>query len=103
MKAIRTRYYGGTNYKGSRLVATDGDKNRISISYPHEFNSAEAHELVAYLLMHKMGWNNQLVGGEFERDQYWTMIPVVGRDVTPAYETFLSSERFRDYASVRGL
>ena len=103
MKAIRTRYYGATNYKGSRLVATDGDKNRLSIGYPHQFTSAEAHELAAYLLMRKMQWNNKLVGGEFERDQYWTMIPVVGRAVTPAYETFLSSERFRDYASVRGL
>jgi hypothetical protein len=92
MKAIRTKYYGATNFRGSRIVASDGDKNSISISYPHELNADEAHELVAYLLMQKMNWPNQLIGGGFKNDMYWTMIPVIERNAVPAYKTFLMSD-----------
>lgn len=108
MKAIRTRYYGATNFKGSRIVATDGDKNSISISYPHELNSDEAHELAAYLLMQKMGWENQLVGGGFDNDMYWTMLPKRhgvllaqwGDETTPAYKTFLTQPKIvAEYAA----
>ena len=93
MKAIRTRYYGATNTKGSKIVASDGDRNSISISYPHGLNSDEAHELAAYLLMQKMQWPNQLIGGGFQNDYYWTMVPMVERSGKPAYADFLTSPR----------
>jgi hypothetical protein len=100
MKGIRTRYYGATNTKGSKIIATDGDRNLISIGYPHGLNSDEAHELAAYLLMRKMGWPNQLIGGGFQNDMYWTMVPVAGRDAKPAYADFLASERIKaEYAA----
>lgn len=89
MKAIRTRYYGPTNTKGSRIVASDGDGNSTSIGYPHSFNSDEAHELAAYLLMEKMQWTNQIIGGGFQRDMYWTMIPRERGDKA-GYTLFLS-------------
>ena len=95
MKAIRTRYYGPTNTKGSKIVATDGDRNSISISYPYGLNSDEGHELAAYLLMQKMKWNNQLVGGGFQNDMYWTMVECLGRDVVPAYATFLTQPKIQ--------
>ena len=108
MKAIRTRYYGATNFRGSRIVATDGDKNSISIGYPHGLNTDEAHELAAYLLMQKMNWSNQLVGGGFSNDMYWTMLPYCygtirtqhGTPVTPAYKTFLTQPKIvAEYAA----
>ena len=76
MKAIRTRYYGPTNTRGSRIVASDGDHNSISISYPHGLDSDKGHELAAYLLMQKMGWANKIIGGGFRHDMYWTMLPL---------------------------
>lgn len=108
MKAIRTRYYGCTNTRGSRIVASDGDRNSISIGYPHGLDSSDAHELAAYLLMRKMGWPNQLVGGGFQHDMYWTMVPLRhgvllsqwGDETTPAYVTFLTQEKIRnEYAA----
>lgn len=75
MKAIRTRYYGPTNTRGSRIVASDGDHNRISIPYPHDLTSDDAHEKAAYALMAKMNWPNTLIGGGFANDNYWVMIP----------------------------
>lgn len=89
MKAIRTRYVGPTNTRGARIIASDGDRNSISISYPHSLNSDEGHELAAYLLMEKMQWTNRIIGGGFQRDMYWTMIPRERGDVA-GYTLFLS-------------
>ena len=90
MKSIRTRYYGPTNTKGSKIIASDGDKNSITISYPYQLNSDTAHELAAYRLMEKMDWPNELNGGEFANDQFWIMLPRVDRSYPPAYKTFFA-------------
>ena len=71
MKAIRTRFYGATNHRGSRIVATDGNRNSYSIPYPHELNSDEAHRKAAYALRDKMAWKGELIGGGFKNDEYW--------------------------------
>ena len=71
MKAIRTRYHGATNTRGSRIIASDGDGNRASIPYPHELNSEEAHRKAALALCAKMGWNPAgLVTGWHGADAY---------------------------------
>jgi hypothetical protein len=97
MKAIRTRYVGSTNTRGSRIIATDADGNKVSIGYPHELNSDEGQELAAYLLMKKMGWGCELVGGGFGHDMYWAMIPRLG-DARPAFEWFLEQPKFAQRA-----
>ncbi len=74
MKAIRTRFYGPTDTRGSRIVADDGDGNRISESYDHALNSDDNHMGVAYLLMHKMNWSGQLVGAWYKNDCYWVTV-----------------------------
>lgn len=76
MKAIRTRYSGPTNTRGSRFTACDSDGNRVTLSYDYALNADENHEKAAYALMGKMGWTNKLIGGGFGNDMYWTMIPV---------------------------
>lgn len=77
MKAIKTKYYGPGNVRGSRIIASDMDRNKFIMSYDHGLNSDENHEKAAYLLMTKMGWPNTLVGGGFKDCNVWVMLPYV--------------------------
>lgn len=63
MKAIITKYKGPTNTKGSRIYASDGDNNRISIPYPYELSGEAVHKEAAIALCKKMGWPTDLLGG----------------------------------------
>jgi hypothetical protein len=63
MKAILTKYKGPTNTKGSRIIASDEDGNRISISYPYELSGEAVHHKAAKALCDKMGWTGHLIGG----------------------------------------
>lgn len=64
MIAIETTYHGPTNTRGSRISATaDGGRPRVSIPYPHELNSREAHIKAARKFLEKMGWYGELVTG----------------------------------------
>lgn len=63
MKAISTRYKGPTDTKGARIVATDSDNNRVTISYPYELSGEDVHRKAAEALCAKMGWTGKLIGG----------------------------------------
>ena len=67
MKAIETTYHGPTNTKGSRIIADDGDGNRLTISYPHELSGEAVHRKAAEALRDKMGWSGRLIGGATKR------------------------------------
>jgi len=90
MKAIRTRYHGPTNTRGSRISATDSDGNRVTISYDYSLNSDKLHEKAAYTLMEKMMWPNEVVGGGFGSDTFWIMLP---REIhlIPFYKVYFNS------------
>jgi hypothetical protein len=75
MKAIRTRFLSSTNTKPSRYLASDSDGNQIVLSTDHALTSDGNHRRAAQALLVKMGWPNQLVGGGYGNDMYWTMIP----------------------------
>ena len=62
-KAIVTRYKGPTNCRGSRIIADDGDGNRIAIPYSYELSAEACHRKAAEALRDKMGWKGTLVGG----------------------------------------
>lgn len=66
MKAIVTKYHGPTDYKGSRITASDEDGNRITISYPHELSGEQVHRKAAQALCDKMGWSGELTGGSLK-------------------------------------
>ena len=72
MKAIRTRYHGPTNTRGSRISADDGDGNRVTIPYPHELSGEKVHRRAAQTLCDKMGWRGAITGGAYKHDYYWT-------------------------------
>ena len=63
MKAIVTKYLPCSSSRGSRIVASDEDGNRISIPYPHELSGADVHAKAATALCQKMSWSGSLIGG----------------------------------------
>lgn len=62
-KSIGVRYVGPTNYKGSRLIADDGGRNRVTVSYDYGLNHDELYASAALALMAKMGWTGTLIQG----------------------------------------
>jgi hypothetical protein len=64
MIAIETKYYGATNTRGSKIIASTANGQRLSFPYDHEGNE---HERAADALARKMGWLDngkfRLVGG----------------------------------------
>lgn len=67
MKAIETHYLGPTNTKGTRIVAHDGDNNRIVVDYTATLTLTESYRAAAEALCNKMGWKGELVGGATKR------------------------------------
>ena len=66
MKAIRTKYLGPTNTKGSRIRASDEDGNSITIGYPHELSGEAVHRAAAEALCAKMNWAGAMVAGSLK-------------------------------------
>jgi hypothetical protein len=65
MKAIVTKYHGPTDFKGSRITASDEDGNKVTIGYPHELSGEAVHRKAAVALCEKMNWSGaeSLIGG----------------------------------------
>jgi galactose mutarotase-like enzyme len=63
VKAITVRYKGPTDTKGSRLIASDMDGNRVTVGYPHELSVDAVYRLAADALCVKMEWKGEIVGG----------------------------------------
>ncbi len=66
MKAIRTRYKGPTDFKGSRIIASDEDGNRITIGYDDALGTENAHKAAAVALCEKMNWAQDMIGGSLK-------------------------------------
>lgn len=78
-KAISTRYRGATNTRGSVIIASDSDNNRVSIPYPHELNSDDAHRKAAESLRDKMGWKGELIEGGTKTGRVFVFLPTLYR------------------------
>lgn len=74
MQAIRTKYIGPSNSKGSRIQAKCEAKT-IYVSYDHALNIDENHKAACDALLSAMGWNTDgygdMVGGVFDNCHYW--------------------------------
>lgn len=81
MNAITTKYIGATDFKGSRIKATAGNGQTVTISYPHEYNSEDAHAQAAIALCIKMNW---LPTDRFE-DNQWEHDALVGGGTKDGY------------------
>lgn len=64
MKAIQTRIYPATDFKGCRVTAWTKGGNRITIPYQYELTDSAANQLQAALdLCIKLEWQGDLQGG----------------------------------------
>lgn len=63
MKAIVTKYLSPTATKGSRIKASDGDGNTVTVPVEYDCSLAEAHLGAAYALCAKMDWLGYLAQG----------------------------------------
>lgn len=63
MKAIRVKYLGPTNTKGSRLRASAEGGCSKTIPYPHELSGEACYAAAAVALCEKMNWGGSLIGG----------------------------------------
>lgn len=74
MQAIRTRYLGATNYKGSRIQAKC-EARSIIVPWDHNLDIAENHKAACQQLLNELGWKDPfyqpMVGGSFDNDYYW--------------------------------
>lgn len=69
MKAIRTKYFGPGYSKGSRIIASDSDNNRVTVSYDCALSSDDNHQAAAQALLRKMGWTGSLIMGGWKRGE----------------------------------
>ncbi len=73
MQAIRTRYHGATNTRGSRIVAKC-DAGTFSMPYNHALGIWENHATAAAILLERLSWGKPYAGGCFGNDYYWTAV-----------------------------
>jgi hypothetical protein len=76
MQAIRTRYHGATNTKGSRLSAK-GEAKTMYFGYDHALGSELGHATAAHAYANSLGWlkdGSKLIGGVFGNDHYWVIV-----------------------------
>ena len=62
MQAIKTRYLGPTNFKGSRIKAT-AQAGSVTVSYDHALNLDENHAAAARVLMERLDWGYSIRSG----------------------------------------
>ncbi len=74
MKAIKTTYKGPTDSRGSRIIASDEDGNRVTISYPYELSGEAVHRKAAEALCAKMEWNGNLAGGSLKNGYVFVFV-----------------------------
>jgi hypothetical protein len=68
MKAIMTKYFGATNFRGSRIKAYDNSGNSVTVPYDYEAAEDEdVHRKAAEALRDKMGWTGELAGGATDK------------------------------------
>jgi hypothetical protein len=70
MQAIRTRYYGPTDSRGSRIIARCGGGS-VTMPYSYALNTEGNHAAAAQLLLQKLNWARVYFGGCFNGDYYW--------------------------------
>ena len=71
MKAIKTKCLSPTDFKGTRVKASDGDGNNVTLSWDYAHDRPGNHQIAAEELCLKMEWKGTLKGGWFENEMYW--------------------------------
>jgi hypothetical protein len=77
MQAIRTRYFGPTHVRSSRIQAK-AEAGAIYVAYDHSLTIGGNHKAACDKLLAKLRWRpsdansyTPVVGGVFNGDYYW--------------------------------
>jgi hypothetical protein len=70
MQAIRTRYHGATNTRGSRITASC-EAGSLTMPFDYSLNDEGNHAKAAQLMIKRLGWSGLFLGGQFDGDHYW--------------------------------
>ncbi len=57
MQAIRTKYHGPSNTRGSYMTA-DAESGTVKMSYNHSLSVSDNHAAVCQAYITKMGWDS---------------------------------------------
>lgn len=74
-QAILTRFFGPTNVKGSRVIATCEASRHVpgctvTMHWDHALNGDENHAKAAIALANKLGWTGEMAGGSLPGSGY---------------------------------
>ena len=68
MQTIETKYHPATNHKPSRISAeASGYQAKIFVSYDHSLNSDDNHTKAANMLLEKLKWTGDYIGGHTKK------------------------------------
>jgi len=88
-RSITTKYFGPSNVKGSRIIATasgDGPGNpKIIMWYDHALGVDENHAKAARLLAEKLGWSGKWVMGGAKTGAVFVLVET-GNKVCEGFE-----------------
>jgi hypothetical protein len=77
MQAIVTKYFGPTDFRGSRVKA-EADAGSVTVSWDHALNSEDNHRKAALALCGKLGWTvpspDSLVGGGLPKSSGYAFV-----------------------------
>jgi hypothetical protein len=72
MQAIKTAYYGPTDRRGSRMIASLSDGRRVKVEYDHGLDLDGNHRKACEAMMARMGWTfSPMIGGGWKGDMVW--------------------------------
>lgn len=78
MKAITTKFHGATDARGSRVIASDQDGNKVIASYDHALNAEQMHAHAADMLCRKMQWAGTLIQGSLAKGYVFVWLESFG-------------------------
>lgn len=106
LQAIRTKYLGPTNRRGSRIQARAA-AGTVTLSWDHALTSGGNHRAAALALCDRFGWDSCLVSGGFEDgSEVWVQIgqhlPVKLVDDRPQQVPWMSRDELADELAAAG-
>lgn len=73
MRAITTKFFGPTDFQGSRIRATDGWTSK-TIPYSHELSVDKNHRAAATAFAKKNNWSGTWAQGSIKEQQVFVCI-----------------------------
>jgi hypothetical protein len=75
MQAIRTKYAGPTNHRGTRVIA-ESQAGRVVVPWDYAADPVKNHRIAAFALMLKLNWTGRVEGGQLPDGSYaWVFVP----------------------------